>query len=251
MNISAYLDRIGYTGSAAPTRENLSAILRCHLESVPFENLDCYPNGAPLGNSLEVLYDKVVTRRRGGICFELNSLLYGLMKELGYNCYPVEVRLYGSPTNPPRYSHAGVVCILEGKRYYCDVGYGGPGPKGLMPLDDGPEQTVAGVPFRTEMEDGYIHIKKLQDGTWQNMIAFADLPCMIEDFTARLFYAAMYEKSSFVVRRTVNICLPCGGSKALSNNHLTIHKNGEVYEKDLETEEEVTKVLQEEFGLYL
>lgn len=251
MDICAYLDRIGYTGSEETSRENLEKLLRCHLETVPFENLECSGSGAPLSNALDVLYDKVVVRRRGGICFELNSLLYGLLSRMGYDCYMVEVRLYGSPTNPPRYSHAGVITVLDGKKYYCDVGYGGPGPKGLMPLEEGPEQTVSGARFQVGQEGCYTHLRRFHEGSWVNMIAFADVPCMIEDFTARLYYAAMHPQSSFVTRKTVNICLPCGGSKALTGNHLTIRRDGELYEEDLETEEAYNRALQEEFGIFL
>ena len=46
MDIQAYFRRIGYTGTAEPTLSSLAAILRCHLETVPFENLDCWPKGA-------------------------------------------------------------------------------------------------------------------------------------------------------------------------------------------------------------
>lgn len=251
MDIQAYFDRIGYTGTREKTADNLSRLIRCHLETVPFENLDSYPTGAPLINDPEVLFDKVVVRRRGGVCFELNGLFYELLRAIGYDCYPVEVRLYGSPANPPRYSHEGVIVVLEGKRYYCDVGYGGPGPKSMLPLDEEPEQTVYGAKFRVVKEPVYTHIQRWHEDSWVNMIAFADIPCIPEDFTARLYYAGMHPKSHFVVDRIANLCLPCGGSKALSGNHLTIRRNGEVMEKDLETEKAVTKVLQEEFGIFL
>ena len=79
MDIQAYLDRIGYTGTRALTQENLTLLIRQHLETVPFENLDCWGKGAPLSNDPEVLFEKIVTRRRGGICFELNGLLFELL----------------------------------------------------------------------------------------------------------------------------------------------------------------------------
>ena len=56
MDIQAYFDRIGYTGSAEPTAENLAKILRLHLETVPFENLDSYPNGKAMTNDMKALY---------------------------------------------------------------------------------------------------------------------------------------------------------------------------------------------------
>src|SRR5438270_748002 len=40
LDVNAYLDRIGYTGSTTPTPETLRKIHRAHMLSVPFENLD-------------------------------------------------------------------------------------------------------------------------------------------------------------------------------------------------------------------
>ena len=51
MDIQAYFDRIGYVGNYDLTVENLTALIRQHMETVPFENLDCYPNGYSLTNT--------------------------------------------------------------------------------------------------------------------------------------------------------------------------------------------------------
>lgn len=251
MDIQAYLDRIGYTGSRDLTAQNLSRLIRCHLETVPFENLDSHPNGFPLDNDPEVLFDKVVTRRRGGVCFELNGLFYELLSALGYDCYPVEVRLHmvGRPASP--ISHEGVLVRVDGRKYYCDVGYGGPGPKDIMPVDTEEEQLIYGQRYRIRHSTHQVHLQRLSDGEWIKMISYTDSPCIPQDFTGRLFYFGMHPKSRFVTQRIANLCLPCGGSKALTNNHLTIRRNGEVLERDLETEEEITQVLLEEFGIRL
>ena len=40
MDRNAYLTRLNYTGSLAPTRSTLRALQVAHLYAVPFENLD-------------------------------------------------------------------------------------------------------------------------------------------------------------------------------------------------------------------
>ena len=250
MDISAYFDRIGYTGTSQPTLENLAAILRLHLETVPFENLDCYPRGKALSNDPEVLFDKVVCRRRGGVCFELNGLFYALLKAMGYDCHAVAVRLPFTG-GPAPISHEAVVATIGGRQYYCDVGFGGPGPKGLLPLDADPVQTIDGQDFRVQRCGIHVSINRMQDGVWMPTIRYADLPCIWQDFTGPLYYFTHNPDSYFVTQRIVNLCLPDGGSLALTNNQFTVRRNGQVNRVLLESEEEVSNILRQEFGISL
>ena len=80
MEIDAYLERIGYRGSREPTVETLKRLHRAHMLTVPFENLDI-PLGRPIVLSLPLLYDKIVRRRRGGFCYELNGLFAWLLQD--------------------------------------------------------------------------------------------------------------------------------------------------------------------------
>lgn len=249
MNIAAYMDRIGYHGSLEPTAENLTNILRCHLETVPFENLSCYNNPRELSLTQEDLFDKVVNKRRGGVCFELNGLFWGLLGALGYERYPVGVRIL-MPQGPSAISHQGNVAVVDGRKYFCDVGFGGPGPKGLVDLETEEIQVIDGVSFRVAREGLNFLISRLHDGQWIPTLRFADVPFEAVDFPFLLFFFSANPKSRFVTNRMVNLC-QSDGSLALTDSHLTIRRGGQVIEKDLETEEEVTKVLQEEFGLYL
>jgi len=40
LDLSAYLQRIGYAGPREPTVEVLHAIMCAHVQEIPFENLD-------------------------------------------------------------------------------------------------------------------------------------------------------------------------------------------------------------------
>ena len=80
--VEEYLARIGYAGSIEPTTEGLRALHRAHMLTVPFENLD-------IGLKREISCDaesavrKIVERRRGGFCYELNGAFAWLLRELG------------------------------------------------------------------------------------------------------------------------------------------------------------------------
>ena len=96
MNVGAYLDRIGYAGAAEPTHAVLAALQRAHMLTVPFENLDI-ALGRRLVLDRRANYAKIVERRRGGWCFELNGLFGWLLEQLGYR-----VTLLGSRVDGER-----------------------------------------------------------------------------------------------------------------------------------------------------
>ena len=248
MDIQAYLDRIGYRGTRELNADNLSALIRAHLETVPFENLDCFPNGYPLSNDPERLFEKIVLHRRGGVCFELNGLLFQLLQALGYDCYSVAVRL-PRPDGIAPICHQAVVVNLDGKQYFCDVGFGGPGPKGALPLDEDPVQNIDDELFRISREDIQVNIQRQQDGNWIDVIRFADLPCIAEDFSGLLYYFSTAPDSYFVTQRIVNVCVPGGGSLALTGNRFTARRNGTITQTVLETEAEILEVLEKEFHI--
>src|SRR5690606_20497919 len=81
--IHLYLQRIGYEGPLDRSAKTLAQLQYCHLHTVPYENLDIL-RGVPISLELEDLFDKIVVRRRGGYCFELNALFGWLLRELGY-----------------------------------------------------------------------------------------------------------------------------------------------------------------------
>ena len=83
MNLRAYLRRIGITGPLRADTRTLKRLHRQHLVTVPFENLSIHM-GEPVSLDLAALYDKIVRRRRGGFCYELNGLFAELLRRLGY-----------------------------------------------------------------------------------------------------------------------------------------------------------------------
>src|SRR5215211_1320238 len=84
MDLHTYLQRINYHGQQAPTAATLRDLHRAHLLAVPFENLDIHL-GRPILLDQDALFDKIVRRRRGGFCYELNGLFALLLRELGFD----------------------------------------------------------------------------------------------------------------------------------------------------------------------
>ncbi|MDO4262404.1 MAG: arylamine N-acetyltransferase [Eubacteriales bacterium] len=243
-----YLERIGCGERRERGAEELERLVRAHLEHVPFENLDVCEDGRIPELTESAVYEKVVERERGGWCFELNTLFWGLLEELGYRVYPVAVRVIWGRDRLPAVSHMGLVAVVQDRKYYCDVGYGGPGPKGCMALETG-EQTIGGERFLVENPaDGEYRISRLHEGEWRGTLYFADRPVYREDFQLMNFYCARNPEVVFTRERVVYLCTP-DGNKSLRGMELTVKTRGQENRTIYQNEEELRKGLFSEFRL--
>lgn len=246
--VKAFLERIDYRRAVRQDEETLGALVRAHLEHVPFENLDIYDFGKLPELDEKALFDKVVTRRRGGYCFELNMLFGALLEALGFNAYPVMARVLWNRDGIPPASHMGIVVILGEKKYFCDVGYGGPGPKGLTEMESG-EYVIDGTAFRVSREeDQDLMIERLHHGEWKRILRFSDIPVRKVDFQTLNFYCARNEKIMFRQKRLLNLCTP-NGSKALKDMELTVRDGQKVSAMVYRNREELERGLRDEFGI--
>ena len=97
--IHAYLDRIACPGPIPLTLAGLTRLLQAHQLAVPFENLDVLA-GRPLSLDHEALFDKIVRRRQGGLCAELNTCFNWLLYSLGFSVFSYHARICNPPHHP-------------------------------------------------------------------------------------------------------------------------------------------------------
>lgn len=121
MDPDGYLKRIGLEPPVPVDLVTLERLMRAHLETVPFENLDVF-NGDPVRTDVDWSYDKVVTRGRGGWCFELNGAFAGLLEVLGFDVARLgaAVLLHGPAA---LIDHLTLEVHLD-EPYLVDVGFG-------------------------------------------------------------------------------------------------------------------------------
>jgi N-hydroxyarylamine O-acetyltransferase len=151
MDLAAYLARIGFDGAPRPDLATLKSIHRAHLRAIPYENLDVRL-GRPGGIEVEHAFDKLVTARRGGWCYEMNGLLGWALEEIGFEV----TRLCGAVMRGERGddtigNHLVLRVDLDGQAWIADTGLG----DGLLEpilLAEGPRR-VGGFDFRLERLD--------------------------------------------------------------------------------------------------
>lgn len=124
-DVYAYLKRIGYDGPLDGSAAVLADLQECHLHAVPYENFDIL-NRVSLSLDIPDLIDKMIIRRRGGYCFELNALFGWLLRELGYPVTDLMARFWrDEPNLPPKRRHQVLQVKAGSETYLCDVGVGG------------------------------------------------------------------------------------------------------------------------------
>jgi N-hydroxyarylamine O-acetyltransferase len=150
IGIPAYLQRLHYTGLTVPTAETLRALHQAHLLAVPFENLDIHL-GRTIALDEGAFYRKIVERRRGGFCYELNGLFAALLRRLGFDVTLLSARVVGADGRfGPEFDHLTLLVQLE-ERWLADVGFG-EGFREPLRLDDPGEQAQTHGAYRLSRE---------------------------------------------------------------------------------------------------
>lgn len=120
--IDRYLARIGLAGPRpTPSEATLVQLHRAHLLAVPFENT-CIHAGEAIQLTPDWLYRKIVERRRGGFCYELNGLFAELLEGLGFQVDRLAARVFGKDgaLGIP-FDH---MCLRVDRAWLADVGFG-------------------------------------------------------------------------------------------------------------------------------
>jgi N-hydroxyarylamine O-acetyltransferase len=143
--IRAYLARIGMGEVVRADDQTLAALQYAHLQTVPYENLDILA-GKAISLKLDDIFEKIVTKHRGGFCFELNRLFGALLAALGYEVTDYVARYWRGETSIPLRRHQVLrVKTCENHEFLCDVGVGAPIPLWPVPYVVGEVCDQAGI----------------------------------------------------------------------------------------------------------
>ncbi len=248
LNLDAYFERIRYTGTREATPEALTAIHTAHLGSIPFENVDVLL-GRRIRLDLASLQAKLVDGRRGGYCFEQNTLFAAVLRNLGFRVTTLEARVRppGATHTLPR-THMTLRVDLSDRTVLADVGFGGDGPLGPVDLD-GRVSEQGGDAYRI-VEERAVRVLQIRsaDG-WRDLYAFTLDEALPVDFQVANHYTSTWPESPFVTTLTAQLSLP-DERRILRGLTLTLRRRGHETMRDIE-EADLIAVLRESFGIAL
>ena len=246
-DVAAYLSRVGYQGTTAPTLETLQGLHEAHVGAVIFENVNAL-SGLPINLDGTSLEDKIVRQGRGGYCFELNLLFGDLLREMGFVVTPLIARVWmGARSVRPR-SHSLLKVDIDGEPWIADVGFGGTGLLEPIPLRAGAEVELPLVSFRLQQEGGLWVMQSSAPTRWFDLYGFTLEPQERVDYEAPNYFIATHPSSPFTknlvlakVERTRRI--------RMVNRQLTIMTETGVEERQLASGEEVAAIARDLLNL--
>ena len=235
-----------------PTKEYLDELIFAHQCEVAFEVLDISEHHRCVSLKVQDLFDKVVTRRRGGYCYELNGLFVLLLRGLGFDAMFSPCRIMREDTPYPNaVHHRGNVIRIGDKQYFCDVGCGGPMPPAAVELAHGVRQVMRGETFWTEQfNEHWWTLRRITKGDTEIPLG---MPKPEDDIVREVpvmrFSTVPWENIDFLDvsnvscgpgspfnRRLVNLRRP-NGYIAITENLLTVVEDGVRTRRTIEEEE--------------
>ena len=249
--IKAFCQRIGLD-PVMPiefTEDFLGRIQTACVLNIAYENLDIL-EGQPIQLTADALFDKIVTRGRGGYCFELNGLLSDMLRQMGFSVSQRFARYLRGEADVPMRRHRVVIVSLNGIQYMLDIGVGQVAPRLPLKITEGlvQEQNGETYKFTRDARHGWI-LWDLHHGQWQEYICFNDDEAYDVDFIQPSFFceahpASVFNKEPMIAIKTAS------GRKTIDGNVYKIFENEALVHIEQEiSPERMAQLLQNDFKL--
>lgn len=248
MDVEAYLRRIQYDGPRQASAATLRNVHRRHLFAVPFENLDI-----PLGTSIDLdvnrFYEKIVERRRGGFCYELNGLFAALLTAMGFRVQMLSARVRREDGGfGPEFDHMLLKVDLEDS-WLVDVGFGDSFVDPIIFFSGGADHVDGHRYVVLPFEDEWQLLREDERGRVP-LYVFRDVPHELSDYQGMCEFHQRSPESHFTRNWICSRATP-DGRITLANMRFIVTKGKERSETQLATEQDLRCCLRDSFGVEL
>jgi N-hydroxyarylamine O-acetyltransferase len=244
-----YLKRISVDAAGrGPTLDLLAELQMAHLIAVPFENLDVFHRRG-VTTDTEHSLDKIVTRSRGGWCFELNGAFGWLLGQLGYRADYVSCRVNGPDGWGPPLDHCALVVHLDGERWFVDVGFGDCCMVPIPLTDREHPGTPRAVRCRIDDNEFVIADRDLE-GNWNEQLWCSFEPLTLDAFTPRSDFLRTEPGLSWTTKPFATRATAADGSRITFRGQVfRAREGGGEFEDRTIARWESAAVLAQQFGL--
>ncbi|MGK4581624.1 arylamine N-acetyltransferase family protein [Kitasatospora sp. HPMI-4] len=246
--VEAYLRRIGTKRPATADIASLRELHERHVLSVPFENIDFHIGGQVRLAVGPDAFDKVVGRRRGGGCYELNGGFIEVLRSLGYDVHLMAARVYENDEPGPLMAHMviRVRTVDSPHPWLFDVGYGR-GFRFPLRLDSrDPQEDPQGTFQLADAPEGDIDV--FRNGVLQYRLETR--PRVLDDFRPTLMWFENVPDSPFFTQFFCTLPTPAG-RVSIHGRTLIRVENGQRTKETLADDAAVRDAYRAHFGFEL
>lgn len=239
-----FRNRIGFPQDETITFEKLHAILEKTAMSIPFENM-CIITNKAVDVTKENLINKILLNNKGGLCYDLNTILYYFLIENGFHADLVRGVVYNQNTmqwSSTGRTHVAIVLTHDGQRFLVDTGFGGNLPLKPVPLNGDIVNSKNGQ-FRienvdTEHGDYIFHMKlKHKDQDWKIGYAFDTKKNVVESDLNQVQKIIIEHPESSFNKKPLITRFTETGNLILTDTSLTEWADGKMTKKDIDPQE--------------
>lgn len=246
MNKNAYLSRIGINENELnASLESLKLLQKLHLLTIPFENLDIHWKN-PIVLDTEKFFGKIIDRKRGGFCYELNGLFNELLKILGFQTKLISARVFNGAGFGAEYDHLAILVKIGDEEYLTDVGFGDFSTEPLKFVLDTEQSDANGTFSIRKHDESYFEVVKKHGEIWQSEYIFKDLARDLSEFAEMCNFHQTSPQSHFTRGKLCSLMTE-NGRKTLTDKKFIKTENGAKTEKQIISEDEFNEILAREF----
>ncbi len=252
MKVQTYLERINYDGPVEPSAETLRRLQVAHLLAVPFENLSIHAH-EPIVLDDQALFRKIVSRRRGGFCYELNGLFAALLRAIGFEVVMLSAQVANADGQfSPDFDHMALLVTVD-EPWLVDVGFGDSFVEPLS-LNERDSQVQGDCAYRVVVEGERLVVMQCKEVStsdeWKPQYRFTLKPYQYSDYAERCEYHQTSPLSHFTKARICSRLTP-QGRITLSDMRFITTGGAARIERPVATEGEYSDILREHFGIVM
>jgi N-hydroxyarylamine O-acetyltransferase len=228
----------------------MKELQNAHLATFPFSNL-----GVLLRENLslesQALFDRVITNKRGGYCFEQNKIFFEVLKYYGFQCDIVLAKvLHNRDIDVPR-THRITNVTLDDSNYIVDVGFGPLCPREPLLLDLSTPQDQGDAVYRIIQPDQMRYLLQVKevDG-WFTLYSFDNGIYTEADCLCGHHYSSTHPEATFVNNLVVSI-KSYDNVRLLRNSEFHRIREGKTDITEISSKDNLGVILMQEFGIDL
>ncbi|MND96774.1 Arylamine N-acetyltransferase [compost metagenome] len=245
-----YLERIAISDGVSGDLETLKKLTQAHPKHITFENIDSFTGIVPAIDTTDI-FQKLVTEKRGGYCYEQNSLFKEVLQALGFNIKMHLARVLWSSKDGSETArtHMLLTTDIEGQKYLVDVGFGSMTLTAPV-LFNSEQETPNGLFRLISLDDNFYRLDVFKN-EWLPIYKFTLEEVQLSDLDMANWYVAtgpssMFNKFLMITRVDEHT------RYALFNKEFNIRDNeGGKKSSEISSEEELQSVLTNYFKLNL